>query len=101
MPNTITKDPDAVIDVKFDWKALTNESGDSDWLASGETIQSTAIAKSTGITKNSASITDTNTSVTVWLSGGTADNDYSLACKITTSAGRTDERTMKIKVRNR
>jgi len=54
-----------------------------------------------GLTNNSDSLTDTNTSVTVWLSGGTVGVDYSVACKIVTSAGRTDERTVTIRIAQR
>ena len=98
-----TKDPDAVLDYKFDWKPLTNGSsgGVSDWLASGETISTRTITASTGLTKDSDSLTDTNTSVTVWLSGGTAGEDYTVACEIVTSDSRTDERTMTVYVRER
>ncbi len=95
------KDPNAVLDYVFDWKANTNGRGDSDWLASGETISSHTITVDTGITKDSSSQTDTNTSVTVWLSGGTAGTSYEVACKIVTSASRTDERTMIIPVEER
>ena len=35
-PNTFIKDPNAVLDYKFDWKPLTNGSGDSDWLDTAE-----------------------------------------------------------------
>jgi len=103
MPDTFIKDPDAVLDYKFDWKALTNgaDGATSDWLASGETISSYTITASAGITVDSDSQTDTNTSVTVWLSGGTAGNDYTVACKIVTSVGRTDERTITISVINK
>ena len=95
------KDPDAVLDYKFDWAASTNGTGDSDWLAAGETISSHTIDADTGITVDSSAQTDTNTSVTVWLSGGTAGNTYSVRCEIVTSASRTDERTMKILVEER
>lgn len=98
---TFVKDPQAVLDYKFDWKALTNGSGPSDWLASSETISSFVITADAGLTVNSSSQTDTNTSVTVWLSGGTDGTEYSLACKIVTSSARTDERTVTISVRNR
>jgi hypothetical protein len=102
MTDRIIKDPNAVLDYKFDWKPLTNGSGDSDWLAAAETISSATITITpSGLTKDSQSITDTNTSVTVWLSAGTAEVDYEVACKIVTNAGRTDERTMTIFVRNR
>lgn len=101
MTSRFTKDPAAVLDYKFDWKALTNGSGSSDWLASGETISARTITADTGITVDSSSITDTNTSVTVWLSGGTVGSNYVVACKIVTSAGRTDERSIVIEARNR
>jgi hypothetical protein len=89
---SITKDPDAVVDYKFDWSA---------WLAEGESIVTRSVTASTGLTVDSSSITDTGTSVTVWLSGGSAGSDYTVACKIVTSAARTDERTMTIQCRDR
>jgi hypothetical protein len=95
------KDPDAVLDYKFDWKALTNGTGTSDWLAAGETISAHVIDADAGITVDSSAATDANTSVTVWLSGGTAGVEYLVRCEIDTSASRTDERTMKIKVEER
>lgn len=102
MPSIFLKDPDATLDYKFDWKALTNGNGNSNWLASGETIEATyTITAETGITVDSDSRTDTNTSVTAWLSGGTAGVDYEVVCYIETSAGREDERTMVIQVRDR
>lgn len=101
MPREFTKDPDAVLSYKFDWKAKTNGSGPSDWLASGVTIASQTITADSGITVDSSSITDTSTSVTVTLLGGTAGNSYKVACKITTSDGQTDERTITIKVEER
>ena len=96
-----TKDPDATLDYKFDWRASTNGSGDSDWLAAGETISSHTIDADAGITVDSSANSDTNTSVTVWLSGGTAGDDYKVRCEIVTNGSRTDERTMKIKCRER
>ena len=95
------KDPSAVLDYKFDWAALTNGNGGSNWLASGETISSRTITATSGITVDSSSITDTNTSVTVWLSGGTNGTQYSVNCLIVTTSSRTDERTMTISVQNR
>ena len=97
------KDPSAVLDYVFDWASLTNERTDatSDWLGSGETITSKTVTAETGITVDSSSLTDSNTSVTVWLSGGTAGSNYIVACRIVTSAGRTDERSKRILVRER
>ena len=49
-----------------------------------------------GITKDSDSLgSDT---ALVWLSGGTAGSFYTVACKITTTDGREDERSMLILV---
>ena len=82
------KDPSAVLDYVFDWK--------EEWLATGETIDNYTITADTGITVGSS--TEDAGKVTVWLSGGTAGINYKVACLITTSAGRTDERTIWIKV---
>ena len=99
------KDPDAVLDYKFDWAALTNESGRSDWLAALETISDHTITvtpvTASPLTVDSSAETDGDTSVTVWLSGGLAGTEYKVACLIETSGSRTDERTMKIKVEER
>jgi len=95
------KDPAAVLDYKFDWNGLANGSGTSNWLAVGETISTKTITAATGITVDSSALSDTSTSVTVWLSGGIHGVDYTVACKITTSANRTDERTMTIQCRDR
>lgn len=92
------KDPSAVLDYVFDWKPRTHgvSGATSDWLATGETISSYTVTAETGLTKDSDSESDGV--VTVWLSGGTAGENYKVACKITTTAGRTDERTIWIKV---
>ena len=84
------KDPDAVLDFAFDW---------SSWLAESETINTYTVTVMSGLTLYSDSQADGV--VTVWLSGGTAGNWYTVACRIVTSAGRTDERTMRIRVEDR
>jgi hypothetical protein len=89
MAQVFVKDPNAVLDYAFDW---------SDWLATGETISSHTITAETGITKDSDS--ESSGVVTIWLSGGTAGEYYDVACKIVTSASRTDERTITIKCKN-
>ena len=89
------KDPSAVLDYVFDW---------TEWLATGETIavdsetgeKLITITADTGITVDSS--TEGDGKVTVWLSGGTAGINYKVACLITTTEGRTDERTIWIKV---
>ena len=84
------KDPSAVLDYVFDW---------TEWLATGETITDHTITADTGITVDSS--TELDGKVTVWLSGGTAGTTYRVECLITTSAGRTDERSLWITVRER
>ena len=88
--NQYTKDPSAILDWAYDW---------TDWLAAAETITDYTITPDTGITVDSDSESDGV--VTVWLSGGTAGINYKVACLITTTAGRTDERTIWIKVVDR
>ena len=90
LDNQYLKDPSAVLDWAFDWTA---------WLATGETITDHTITADTGITVDSS--TELDGKVTVWLSGGTAGEWYEIACLITTSAGRTDERTISIQIQER
>ena len=82
---TFIKDPAAVLDYAFDWR---------NWLQETETISSYIITVAIGITKDSDSENDGI--VTVWLSGGTLGETYSIACCITTSLGRIDERTIEL-----
>lgn len=89
-PSVFEKDSDAVLDFQFEWE---------DWLGPSETITSVTITASPGITVDSS--TNTDDTVTVWLSAGTAGQPYTVACRITTNQARTDERTMTIRVVNR
>ena len=100
---TFVKDPAEVLDYVFDWAPLTNgrPGALSNWLASGETIASRTITAGAGITVGTSTITDGNTSVTVWLSGGTAGANYLVTCNIVTSASRTGERSARLLVRER
>ena len=84
------KDPNAVLDYQIDW---------SDWLGSTDTISTSAWTVSSGITK--ASESNTTTTATVWLSGGTAGSNYTAANRIVTAGGRTEDRTIQIRVEER
>lgn len=86
---TFVKDPDAVLDYTGSWAA---------WLK-GDTILTSTWEVPTGITKDSDSHTSTET--LIWLSGGTAGESYQLRNHITTAAGRADDRTITIKVKER
>lgn len=89
MPD-FSKDPDAVLDYTFDW---------SRWLAQSETITTSTVTVSAGITLNSSS--NTTTTATAWVSGGTAGKPYTITDRIVTNQGRTDDRTITIRVTNR
>lgn len=84
------KDPDEVLDYTVDW---------SNWLATGETISTSTFTPDAGITKDSE--TNGNTAGTVWLSGGTAGESYSVTNRITTTDSRTAERSFVIDVAER
>ena len=88
---TITKDPDAVLDYTFDWTA---------WLdAITDTIASKVIVVETGITNDSSIIS--GKTVITWISGGTVGTTYRVACRIVTAGGRTDDRSIFIKIKER
>jgi len=89
-PSQKVKDSDAVLDYAFEFE---------DWLSPSETINSFTVIASPGITVDSSS--NTVDTVTVWLSGGTAGVPYTVTCRIVTNQGRTDDRTMTIRVVNR
>ncbi len=80
---SITKDPDSVLDYIWDF---------SEWMPSGDSIASHIVTPDSGITVD-ASTDDTDT-VTVWLSGGTAGQAYTVSVKITTAQGRVVERSV-------
>lgn len=81
-----SKDPDAVIDITFDWSV---------WL---DDIGSVTISDVTFTVNGVASVGSFSdgTKVTVFVSGGTPGSSASVACKITTLTTpiRTDERTI-------
>ena len=85
-----TKDPGAKLDYHFDW---------INWLEPGETITASTFDVTAGITVESTEMVTTNT--TVWLSGGRGGQNYQITNRITTSAGRVDERSIIIRVRDR
>lgn len=103
MAHTYYKDPDEVLDYKFDWAPLTNqrEGGISDWLRAGETIVSHIITADAGISIDSTAQADANTSVVAWASGGIAGTRYLVSCRITTNQNRTGERSIYITVLQR
>ena len=89
VPFARTKDPQARLDWRVDW---------SEWLGD-DTIATSSFAVETGLTKDSED--NDTTTATVWLSGGTAGERYTVTNHIVTAGGRIDERTFRIEVRER
>lgn len=96
------KDPNAQVDYTIDW----NDSTDP-YLASGETISTSAWAvdPQSGASPEDdieiASDGNTDTTTTVTVTGGVAGRVYRLTNRITTSASRTDDRSIVVRVENR
>lgn len=87
---SFTKDPQSVLDFSWDWSA---------WLGEGETIVDKTVTPDAGVTVNSSSVS--GDVVAAWLAGGTAGTTYTVACAITTSAGRAETRRIQISVVHR
>ena len=87
---TFLKDQDAVLDYSVDW---------SKWLA-GDQIQTSSWSVSDPAIE-AADDSNTTTRAIVWLAGGVAGQSYSVTNRITTSGGRTDERSLVIQVQDR
>ncbi len=88
---TFKKDPNAVLDYTFDWAPYLTPIGD--------TIASVTWVLSTGLTKVSQS--NTSTSATAFVSGGVAGEKATLTCRIVTNGGRTDDRSVTLKIEER
>lgn len=88
---TFTKDPDAVLDYSVDWTA---------WLA-GDQIASSEWLLEQGALLEIITDTHTATKATVWLRGGQEGTTYIVTNRIVTSGGRTDDRTISVKVEDR
>lgn len=87
------KDPDARLDYGWDWTA---------WLVDDDTIATAEIIG--GDIEDGVTVEDTthdDTTVTTWVSGGTVGRSYTLVCRITTTSGRTDDRTLRITIADR
>lgn len=80
---TFYKSPTAVLDYGVDWDP---------WLSAlTDTIATSVFTADSGITIVSQS--NTSTGGTVWLSGGTLSQSYTITHTISTVGGRTDLRT--------
>lgn len=85
------KDPTAVLDYAVDW---------STYLGTAEAISTYAVAvDSSLVTITTHSLT--SDTITAWVSGGIVGSVYTVSVKIETDASRTDERSFKIKIKQR
>ena len=98
----IQKDPADALDYALPW---------ADWLA-GDTLQTVTWTVPAGLTKDSQSVNlapvtvdgveyAASTVATVWLSGGTPGEIYTITCRVVTAGGRTTERDFRVVVVNR
>ena len=85
------KDPNAILDYTFDW---------GPWLTPLlDTISTVTWLPDAGLTISNS--THTTTTATAFVAGGTLDLTQNLTCRITTAGGRTDDRTIQLKIVNR
>lgn len=94
---TIDHDPQAKLDYTWDW---------TDWLGDDTITSSTVTAK----VEEARDPTDVVTiddvwpspkTITAWISGGVHGTPCAVTCRITTTAGRIDDRTIRLRVRDR
>lgn len=88
MATKYKKDPDALLDYTFDWALYLTPIGDA--------IASVVWVLSAGLTKVSGAFTATT--ATVFVSGGVEGDTETVTCRITTSGGRTDDRTISLNI---
>jgi hypothetical protein len=89
MASSFIHDPNADLDYAVNWTA---------WL-DGDTIAASAWDVPTPLTSDQAAFTATT--ATVWVQGGTAGVDYQVRNRITTAAGRVEDRTITLMVREK
>lgn len=88
--STFSKDPDAVLDYKVDWSA---------WLPTGDTIVASTWTVPVGITQATPPPSFTDSTATIWLSGGTLGDTHEIVNHVTTAQGRQDDRTIRVVIR--
>lgn len=87
------KDPSAVLDYFVDW--TKDRYGGPGWLGA-DTITISTWSVPAGITKASESLAAGK--ATIWLSGGTLGQTYTVTNHITTAGGRQNEQSLYIQI---
>lgn len=94
-----SKDPDADLDYAADWTA---------WLLEDDTIETSEWIVPTVVDEDDAPLpdalvghdeTNTDTTATIWLSGGILGTAYDVINRITTAQGRTEDQTLHFNIR--
>lgn len=86
------KAPSDILDYEWDWSV---------WLPTGDTISTFSFTADTGITiETNPAASNTTTTATVFLGGGTAGTTYNVTCQITTVGHRTAQWTQQLNVVN-
>lgn len=86
------KDPEAVLGYEMDW---------GEWLSDGETLVQPAKVRATGSVEIAFERVEEGRFVRWRVSGGVAGEDAFITITIDTSSGQTDERTIRLPVRER
>lgn len=106
-------DPDDILDYVLDFAPLTNgrRGARSDWLAVGETLSTVAVVAVTGVTLGTGAAPPGNGSpapaisgktVVLWVRGlAELEPYYAIRVRVTTSAGRQTDRTLRLYPRHR
>ena len=98
---TFIKDPDASLIYAFDWAngGPNDASADDDGWLQGAVITASSFILPTDLTN----LIDTNddTTASIKISGGKEGKNYTVANRISTDGGETDDRSIRIKVRSR
>ena len=98
MSYTYTKDPDATLPYTINWEPFIAHT-DTITSATSTAYTKDTTTVTTDITVVSTAVTDTTT-VTV-LSGGISDADYDIKVHAVTTASYEDDRTIRVKVRQK
>ena len=85
------KDPNAILDYSLDW---------APWL-DGDTLTSSTWVVDSPLSVVSGSEVFDNTTTSLFISGGVQGTSYTITNSITTAGGRTDDRSLELRIRNR
>lgn len=90
IPN-FEKDPDDVLDFHWNWRP---------YLSDGELLQASTFLVTPGITVGPTAPSSTTYDTTLWLSGGSIGDIYRCTNRITTTQGRTVDRSINVRVKD-